>query len=128
MKRIKMIVHEPSINKLIGSELNLLLHDKANAIDAINEADKQINSKGGFPLPDYQSLLHMVYNPIENRFYKQVAVTAHKEPDQTMLNLRDNPKKALPEGTTIILIPTGGCITEWEQALNYKEFLKATSH
>jgi len=128
MKRIKMIVHEPLINRIIGSELNLLLHDNANVIDAINEADKQINSKGGFPLPDYQSLLHMVYNPIENRFYKQVAATAHKEADQTMLNLRDNPKKALPEGTTIILIPTGGCITEWEQALSRKEFLKATSH
>jgi len=128
MKRIKMIVHEPLINRIIGSELSLLLHDNANVIDAINEADKQINSKGGFPLPDYQSLLHMVYNPIENRFYKQVAATAHKEPDQTMLNVRDNPKKALPEGTTIILNPTGGCITEWEQALSRKEFLKATSH
>jgi len=128
MKRIKLVIHEPSINKIIGNELNLLLPDKANLIDAINEADKIINNKGEFPLPDYQSLLHMVYNPVENRFYKQVAVTAHKQPDQTMLNVRDNPKKELPDQTTIILIPTGGCISEWEQALNYKEFMKAISH
>jgi len=127
MKRIKLVVHEPLINRVIGSELNLLLDDKANVVDAISEVDKLINSKGGFPLSDYRSLLHMVYNPVENRFYKQVAVTAHKEPEE-MLNVRDNPKKELPDGTTIILIPTGGCISEWEQAINYKEFSKAISH
>jgi len=127
MKGIKLIIHEPLINRVIGSEMNLLLHDKANLVDAINEVDKMIDNKGGFPLPDFRSLLHMVYNPVENRFYKQVAVTAHKEPDQ-ILNIRDNPKKELPEGTTIILIPTGGCISEWEEAISYKEFLKAVSH
>jgi len=127
MKRVKLVIHEPLINRVIGSELTLLLDDKANVVDAINEVDKLISNKGGFPLPDYRSLLHMVYNPVENRFYKQVAVTAHKEPDQ-MLNVRDNPKKELPERTTIILIPTGGCISEWEEALNYEEFSKAISN
>jgi len=126
MKGIRLIIHEPSINRVVGSELNMLLHDEFNLIDAINEVDKLISNRGGFPLPDYRSLLHMVYNPVENRFYKQVAVAAYKEPDQ-MLNVRDNPKKELPEGTTIILIPAGGCISEWEEALNYKEFLRAIS-
>jgi len=55
-----------------------LLHDKASVVDAINEVDKLINNRGGFPLPYYRSLLHMVYNPVEHRFYKQVAITAHK--------------------------------------------------
>jgi len=123
MKRVKLVIHEPSINKVIGSELNLLLNDKANLVDAIGEVDKLINNKGGFPLPYYQSLLHMVYNPVENRFYNQVAVTAYKESGQ-MLNVRDNPKKELTRGTTIILIPKGGCIGEWEEAVDYKEFLK----
>jgi len=127
MKRVKLVIHEPLINRVIGSELNLLLHDKASVVDAINEIDKLINNRGGFPLPDYQSFLHMVYNPVENRFYKQVAITAHKEPDQ-ILNVKDNPKKELPKGTTIILIPTGGCISEWEEAINYQEFLKTISH
>ena len=116
MKRIKLVVHEPLINRVIGSELNLLLDKKATLVDAISEVDKLINSKGGFPLPDYRSLLHMVYNPVENRFYKQVAVTAHEKLE--MLNVRDNPKKELPEGTTIILIPTGGCISEWEEPID----------
>jgi len=123
MKRVKLVIHEPSINKVVGSELDLLLDDKANVLDAINEVDKLINNKGGFPRPEYRSLLHMVYNPVQNRFYKQVAVTA-QESDQ-MLNVRDDPKKELPEDTTIILIPAGGCISEWEETIDYREFLKA---
>ena len=42
-----------------------------------------------------------------------------------MLNVRDDPKKELPEGVTVILIPAGGCISEWEEAIDYQEFLKA---
>lgn len=123
MKKIKLIIHEPQINKIIGSELNLLL-DKANLINTISKADKIINDKGTFPVPNYQSLLHMVYNPIQNRFYKQVAISAYDESGQ-LLNVRDNPKKALPEGATVILIPAGGCISDWEETISYEEFLKA---
>jgi hypothetical protein len=124
MKRVKMIIHEPLINKVIGSELNLLVNEKTSVIDAISEVDKLINKKGNFPLPAYRSLLHMVYNPFKNRFYKQVALTAYTEQNQ-MLNVRDNPEKELAEGVTVILIPAGGCISEWEEAVDYKEFLKA---
>lgn len=119
-----LFIHEPSINKVIGRELNLLLNDEASLLDAINEVDKIINSKGSFPVPDYQSLLRMIYNPVENRFYKQVAITAYKQSGQ-MLNVREDPKKELPEGITVTLIPAGGCISEWEEAIDYKEFLKA---
>jgi hypothetical protein len=56
-----------------------------------------------------------------------VAVTAYNKLNK-MLNVRDNPKKELPEGTTIILIPTGGCISEWEEALDPEEFSKAITH
>ncbi|HML02087.1 MAG TPA: hypothetical protein VK487_01805 [Candidatus Bathyarchaeia archaeon] len=118
-----MVIHEPAINKLVGRELNLALDDEASLVDAIDRLDKVISSKGEFLVADYRSLLHMIYNPIENRFYKQVAITAQKENGQT-LNVRDNPRTPLPEETTIILIPKGGCISEWEEAVDYKEFLK----
>lgn len=122
---MKFVVHEPSVNKVIGSELVLVLNDDANIVDAINEVDKLINSKDKrFPLPDYQSLLHMVYNPMEGKFYKQVAIAAHIGSGE-MLNIRDNPKQQLPEGTTVILIPAGGCISEWEEAISPLEFSKA---
>jgi len=123
MKKVKVVIHQPSINKLIGNELSLLLSDDASIIDAIMQVDKMIISKGCFPVPDYGSLLHMIYHPVENRFYKQVAITAYEEQNQ-MLNVRDNPEKELPEGVAIILIPAGGCISEWEEAVDYKEFLK----
>ena len=124
MKRIRLFIHEPTVNKVIGRELNLLLDEKANLIEAISEVDKMINSKGSFPVPDYQSLLHMIYNPVENRFYNQVAITAYKESGQS-LNVREDPKKELPEGVTVTLIPAGGCISEWEEAMKYEEFVKA---
>lgn len=124
MKRIKLFIHEPSINKVIGRELELLLDDKANLVDAISEMDKMIKRKGSFPVPDYRSLLHMIYNPVRNRFYKQVAITAYEQSGQT-LNVRDDPKKELPEGITVTLIPAGGCISEWEEAIDYEKFLKA---
>ncbi len=89
-----MLVHEPSVNKLIGSELHLQMEDGANVVDIINEADRLINDRGGFPLPEYRSLLHMVYNPVENRFYKQVAVAAYRE-CEGMINLRVDPKQRL---------------------------------
>jgi len=127
MKRIKLFIHEPTINKVIGRELNLLLSEKANLIDIISEVDRIINSKGSFPVPDYQSLLHMIYNSVENRFYKQVAITVYSQSGQ-MLNVREDPKKELPEGITATLIPAGGCISEWEEAIDYEEFLKATSY
>jgi len=124
MKKIKLFVYDPSINNVAGRELDLLLNDEANVIDAINEVDRIINGKGGFPVLDYKSLLHMIYNPVENRFYKQVAIRAHAESDPR-LNVRDDPKKELPDRTTVILIPAGGCISEWEEALDYERFLKA---
>ncbi len=123
MKNVKITIQEPIINKVIGRELNLLLQDKANVLDIIKEVDKLINCKGSFPLREYGCLLHMVYNPFLNRFYKQVAITAYR--DSEMLNLRDNPKQELPKDAIITLIPTGGCISEWEDAVNYEEFLKA---
>jgi hypothetical protein len=100
MKRIKLFIHETSINKVVGRELDLLLNDRASLVGAISEVDKIINSKGSFPVPDYRSLLHMIYNPVENRFYKQVATTAYNQSGQR-LNMRDDPKKELPEGIPV---------------------------
>lgn len=126
MKRIKLYIHEPAINKIVGRELDISLSDNANLVDAIREVDKMISSRGDFPVPDYQSLLHMVYNPLANKFYDQVAVTAYTKSGQS-LNVREDPEKELPKGITVTLIPKGGCISEWEEAIEYKEFLKAIS-
>lgn len=127
MKNIKLHIVEPEVNRAIGRELEFSLGAKATLIDVINEADKMISSKGRFPIPHYQSLLHMIFNPIQNRFYKQVAITACNQNGQT-LNIRNDPRWQLPTGTTITLIPAGGCISEWEEAISWEEFLNATRY
>ena len=124
MKRIKLIVHEPSVNKIVGSELILELSGEANLVTAINEVDRLIDQRGGFPLSDYRSLLHMIYDPVGGRFYNQVAVAAYMEGGD-VVNLRADPKQKLPAGVTVVLIPSGGCITEWETAIDYQEFRRA---
>lgn len=61
----------------------------------------------------------MIYNPVENRFYKQVAIAAHDK-EGNMLNVRENPKAILRNGITVILVPAGGCIGEWEEVVDLK--------
>ena len=124
MKPVKLIVHEPTLNKIIGAEFPLQLDDKANLVDVISAVDRLIVEKGSFPLPEYQSLLHMIYNPVENRFYKQVAVAAYDE-GKFIIDLRIDPKKALPRSAVVIVIPAGGCISEWEEAIGFDEFCRA---
>ena len=84
----------------------------ANLIYAINQVDNLSNNKDDFPLPDYRSLVHKVYNSVVNRFFKLLAVTANKELGQKV-NFRDDSKKELSEGTAIILMTAVGTIHEW---------------
>jgi len=68
----------------------------------------------------------MVYNPVEKRFYEQVAITAYRVSGQ-MLNVRPSPTQELPDGITVILIPAGGCIGTWEEVIDYEKFLSTIS-
>ena len=126
MKKVKLVIRQYSINKIAGGTFELRLHEKANVIDAINEVDKMIGDKGRFLVKEYHSLLHMVYNPVKNRFYKQTAITAYTGP-RKFLNVNENPERVLPDETVIILIPEGGCITATEDVLDYERFHKAIS-
>jgi hypothetical protein len=42
-----------------------------------------------------------------------------------MVNLRANPKQILPADATVVLIPAGGCIGEWEEIIDFQRFTKA---
>jgi hypothetical protein len=126
MKRIKLKIQEYSINRIVGNELELLVHEDANVIDVINEADKIIRSKGKFPSEYYKSLLHWVYNPVKGKFYEQTGINAYTA-SQKFLNVRNDPKMKLPNDTTIILIPEGGCITAREEVIDYETFCKTIS-
>jgi len=53
-----------------------------------------------------------------------VALAAYKEGGD-MINLRVDPKQTLPVNVTVVLIPSGGCISEWEEAIDFEEFSRA---
>lgn len=124
MKRTKLIVHEPSVNRILGSELRLELSEEANLVTAIDEVDRLIDQRRGFPLSEYGSLLHMIYDPVGNRFYGQVAVIAYLEGGE-VINLRADPMRKLSVGVTVVLIPSGGCTSEWKKAMDFQEFKRA---
>jgi len=117
MKRITLIIRQTEISKIFPNGLRVLLEDNASTLDAIKTVDNEIKKKcGSFPVKKYASLLQMVYNSRENRFYKQVAIQAHVS-SKEFLNIRENPKLSIPDGTVIILIPHGGCQTDWEEPI-----------
>lgn len=121
MKKVMFFVNDTTINTFVGGGVQLSLPDNTNVIDVIRTADEVIKRKGAFPLPEYGSLLHMVYNPIEDRFYVQVGIHAYSEPGKA-LDVRNDTKKILPHGAQIIISPQAGCIGDWEDVLDYEQF------
>jgi len=96
MKRITLIVRQTEISRVFPNGFQLLLEDEASTLDAIRAADEEIKRKCGiFPVKKCKSLLHMVYYPYEDRFYKQVAIQASIKL-KPFLNVRENPKMPLP--------------------------------
>jgi hypothetical protein len=71
-------------------------------------------SEGEFPVKGFNCLREMVYHTIEGRFYNQVAVQAYTK-SGVFLSVRENPRMPIPDETTIILVPEGGCATDWEE-------------
>jgi hypothetical protein len=115
MKTINLIVRQTEISRLFPHELKFQLDDNATTIDVIKAMDEKINKTcGKFPVKEFESLLQMIYHPYEERFYKQVAIQAYVK-SKPFMNIRENLKMSLPDNTTIIWIPQGGCTTDWEQ-------------
>jgi len=118
MKKVTLIVRQQEISKTFPNGLGLLLEDGASTLDVIKAADEEIKKKcEKFPVKGFKSLFSMVYHPFEDRFYKQVAIQAYAE-SKPFMNIRESPKMPLPDDTTIILIPKGGCITDWEETVD----------
>ena len=124
MKKVKLQIQQSAINKGFGVVFDLVLDDEASVIDAIKKVDEIIKEKVKFPLKEYGSLLHMVYNPLEKRFYTQTAITAYAGP-QKFIHVRIRPEKSLPEGTEIIIKPEGPCLSEWDDVIDYEAFQNA---
>ncbi len=117
--RVTFMLQQSDIGHLIRRPLELSLDEGGSVIDAIRLIDEEILKKiSGFPVKGYKSLLHMVYHPFENRFYKQVAIQGYTSPG-VFLNVRKNPKEPLPNDVTIVLAPEGPCILEREDVVDW---------
>jgi hypothetical protein len=115
MKNVTLIVRQTQINRIFPNGFHLLLEDDCTVLDAIRAVDEEIRDKvEKFPVERCKNLLHMVFHSRENRFYKQVAVQAYATSDP-FINLRENPSMPLPNDVTIVLVPEGGCTTDWEE-------------
>lgn len=112
MKRVRFILRDPDLNKILGSELNLTLENSANILDVIRKVDEIVAEKETFPFEGCKNLLHLTYHPLEKRFYKHVALTAYSKSER-FLDIRSNPELTLPDETTIVLALTI-CSDEWE--------------
>jgi hypothetical protein len=120
LKTARLIIRQAEIGNLFPEGFVLRLEDGASVLDAVNAVDGEILMKlRRFPVDKCRSLMHMVYHPSEERFYKQVAIQAFT-PTEPFLNIRENPRQTLPDQITIILVPQGGCTTDWEQLIDSK--------
>lgn len=116
MKRVRLILRDPDLNKMVGNELNLSLEDPANIVDVIRKVDEIVLEKGRFPIVGCESLLHLTYHPFEKRFYRHVALTAYSKSER-FLNVRGDPELVLPNETVVVLALTI-CSGEWEPIVN----------
>jgi len=116
LKEVTLVLRDPDINRMIGSELELSLDEKANILDVIKRVDEIILAKGEFPVKGCKSLLHLTFHPLEKRFYKHVALTAYSQSER-FLDVRANPDLTLPDGVVVVLALTV-CAGEWEEVVD----------
>lgn len=124
MKKIKIVFTDSRLIDKIGREIELYLPDDANFIDAVKKISDDTEEK--FPIkdyPEYHSLLHMVWNPIERKIYKQIGTSAYYG-NREFFDVRKNPYGVLPDGLMISL-GTGLCKTETEEVIDYEKFKEA---
>lgn len=116
MKRVRLILRDPDLNKIVGNQLELSMEHSTSIVDVIKKVDEIISKKGSFPIAGCKSLLHLTYHPFEKRFYRHVALTAYSKTER-FLNVRNNPELVLPDETTVVLALTI-CSGEWEPIVN----------
>jgi hypothetical protein len=130
MTKIRLEIEQKEINELGCKQFELSLYDCATIIDAIIEVDKLISARGKFPTEKIYlrtkmkcySLLHMIYNPLEKRMYKDVLVSELSGPEMS-IKIKYKPELILSDGLTITIILKPLCGDEApEELIDYEVF------
>ena len=127
MKTVHLFIKNYYINTLVGNELELSLAEEATILDVIKTVDEMISRKEKSSSEPEDSLLYRLYNPVKDRFYKQVSIIAYTKPGE-FLNVRDHPQSILPKGVIVHVNPEGPCITEWEKPIDVEIFKRITRY
>ena len=102
----------------------MTLTDEANILHVISEIDARWKGKLFLKnYPEYRSLLHMTWNPVEKRFYKQIALSAYAK-NRRFVEVRKDPYRSLPDGGKIFL-GLGLCKSVHEETVDYDTFQRA---
>jgi len=122
MKKVRVEIEQKEINELVGKEFDLFLPEGATIIDAIIKIDKEISAKGKFPIKGCNSLLHMLYNPIEYRMYNHILMLAYSK-SEPYINVKYKPELELPDKTNVRIIIKTLCADEApEKIMDYELF------
>lgn len=78
-------------------------------MDAINQADSILG--------ETCRLRALIWHPKENRFYKMVALMASC-PEKPFINIRESLEMPLPNNTRVVIVPDGGCSSDYEERIN----------
>ena len=123
MKLVKLKILDSFLKEAIGGEFTLCLKDEANILHLINKIDGCRKERFFVEsYPEYRSLLHMTWNPLQKRFYKQIALSAYTKNNE-FFEVRKHPELILPDGLTIYL-GLGLCKSEGEEIVDFETFQK----
>jgi hypothetical protein len=121
MKHATLRILDSSLRQVLGGKFTIQLPEDANVLDLIAEIDA--SRKGQFFIegyPEYRSLLHMLWNPLTQRFYTQIALSAYTATNE-FFEVRKTPRASLPDGLTIFL-GLGLCKSEHEEVVDFETF------
>lgn len=125
MKNVRLLLDGKWIKDYVKGELNLYLFDGATVLYALAKVDWIIRRRfGKFPIKEFESLLHMLYNPLKGCFYEQVVM--HASSNSEFLPARNNPFLNLLDNTKIHLLLWAECGTI-EPVLSPREFHEKAS-
>ncbi len=119
MKDVNVTISLHTFRKVVKMPRVMSLPDDAHIIDIISTLDQEFHEKtrndGPAHTMDFQdkkvkSLLQMLWNPKEEKFYNDVGIEARTPfPDLKALPVDTNWKFSIPSGANLILTPDPMC-------------------
>jgi hypothetical protein len=113
------IMQMPDFREIVKTPRNIKISDDAKVLDILALLDQEYSQKIGFHRKDRPkdfkddricSLLQLLWDPVKQNFYDDVAVEARTAPPESEpLPIEQDWRTPIPDGSWIILAPDSGC-------------------